>query len=348
MALLMPAEALELGLVDELGKWDGVENMIKELEGRKLATVSTKYFDVFSPPRESHWGNRRQIALIYAIGVCAMDEGINARKLSKYIDAARKNRKIEAVVFRVDSPGGSGMASDLVSEAIKKCAKEKPVIVSQGAVAASGGYWISMYADKIVASPATITGSIGVIGGWFYDRGLKDKLGMTTDFVKAGEHADLGFGARLPLLGIGIPDRNLTDDEFARMKYQITDFYRQFVEKVAEGRKMEYDEVDEIGQGRIWLGTDGKEIGLVDKLGGLDTAISLAKREAGIGDDEKVELIEMPKPQLMSSNVFAPKLFGIEVKEEDAYVKLLRFRMEHNGDPLPMLPMDQMDLVTED
>ena len=254
-----------MGLVDELGKWDGVENMIQELEGRKLATVSTKYFEFYRPPRESHWGNRRQIALIYAVGVCAMDEGINARKLSGYIDAARKNRKIEAVVFRVDSPGGSGMASDLVSEAIKKCAEEKPVIVSQGAVAASGGYWISMYADKIVASPATITGSIGVIGGWFYDQGLKGKLGMSTDFVKVGKHADLGFGATLPLLGIGIPDRNLTEDEFARMKYQITDFYRQFVEKVAEGRKMEYDEVDEIGQGRIWLGTDGKETGLVDK-----------------------------------------------------------------------------------
>ena len=123
---------------------------------------------------------------------------------------------------------------------------------------------------------------------------------MSTDFVKVGKHADLGFGATLPLLGIGIPDRNLTEDEFARMKYQITDFYRQFVEKVAEGRKMEYDEVDEIGQGRVWLGTDGKEIGLVDKLGGLDTAIRLAKREAGIGDDEKVELIEMPRPELMS------------------------------------------------
>lgn len=240
------------------------------------------------------------------------------------------------------------MASDLVAEAIKKCAKEKPVIVSQGAVAASGGYWISMYADKIVASPATITGSIGVIGGWFYDQGLKGKLGMSTDYVKVGEHADLGFGARLPLVGIQIPDRNLTDDEYARMKDHITSFYRQFVERVAEGRKMEYDDVDEIGRGRVWLGTDGKEIGLVDELGGLDTAIRLAKREAGIGEDEKVELIEMPRPALMSSNIFAPKLFGIEIKEEDEYMKLLKFRMEHNGDPLPMLPMDQMGLVIED
>ena len=348
LAFVMPEEALELGLVDELGKWDSVKDVIKELEGRKLATVSTKYFDIFRPPREEYWGNRRQVALIYALGVCAMDEGINARKLSKYIDSARRNKKIEAVVFRVDSPGGSGMASDLVAEAIKKCAEEKPVIVSQGSVAASGGYWISMYADKIVASPATITGSIGVIGGWFYNQGITEKLGMSTDHVKAGKHADLGFGATVPLLGIRIPDRNLTDDEFERMKVHITDFYRQFVEKVAEGRRMEYDDVDKIGQGRVWLGTDGREIGLVDKLGGLDTAIRLAKQEAGIPEDEKVELIEMPRPGLMSSDVFAPRLLGIEVREEDPYIKLIKFRMEHNGDPLPMLPMEQMGVVIED
>jgi protease-4 len=347
IAFLKPEDALELGLVDELGKYNATEDMIKDLEGQKLATVSPKYFDIFTPPREGYWGNRRQIALIYAIGVCAMDEGINARKLSRYIDSARKNRKIEAVVLRVDSPGGSGMASDLVAEAVKKCAREKPVIVTQGAVAASGGYWISMYGDKIVASPATITGSIGVIGGWFYNKGLKEKLGMSTDFVKAGEHADLGFGATLPFLGLRIPDRNLTDDEFSLMKEHITDFYRKFVEKVAEGRDMEYDEVDDIGQGRVWLGTDGKRNGLVDELGGLDTAIRLAKREAGIPQDEKVELIEMPKPQLMSSNVFAPRLFGIEVKEEDEDVKLLKFRIEHNGDPLPMLPSEMMGLIKE-
>jgi protease-4 len=345
---LKPQDALELGLVDKLGKYEATEDMIGNLEGQKLATVSPKYFDIFAEPREGYWGNRRQIALIYAIGVCAMDEGISARKLSKYIDSARKNDKIEAVVFRVDSPGGSGMASDLVAEAIKKCAREKPVIVTQGAVAASGGYWISMYGDKIVASPATITGSIGVIGGWFYNKGLKEKLGLSTDFVKAGEHADLGFGATLPLLGFRIPDRNLTEDEFALMKEHITDFYRQFVEKVAEGRGMEYDEVDDIGQGRVWLGTDGRANGLVDELGGLDTAIKLAKREAGIPQDEKVELIEMPKPQLMSSNVFAPRLFGIEIKEEDEYIKLLRFRIEHNGDPLPMLPAELSGMAKED
>lgn len=348
MAFLLPEEAVELGFIDELGKWEVTEDVIEDLEGQRLATVSPRYFDLKAPPKEGYWGNRKQVALIYALGVCAMDEGISARRLSRYIDAARKNKDIKAVVFRVDSPGGSGMASDLVAEAIKKCAAEKPVIVTQGAVAASGGYWISMYGSKIVASPASITGSIGVIGGWFYNKGLKEKLGMSIDFVKAGEHADLGFGATLPILGFRLPDRNLTDDEFARMKYHIKDFYRQFVEKVAEGRDMEYEEVDAIGEGRVWLGTDGRKNGLVDELGGLDTAIEMAKREAGIPEDEKVELVEMPKPALVSSSIFTPRLFGIEVTEEDEFIKLLKFRLEHNGDPLPMLPADMMGLVMED
>lgn len=348
MAFLDPEEALDLGLVDELGKWDAVDDMIGDLEGMKLATVSPKYFDIYQQPIEAYWGQRRQIAMIYAVGVCAMDEGINARKLSQYIDAARKSKKIEAVVFRVDSPGGNGMASDLVAEALKKCAMAKPVIVSQGMVAASGGYWISMYADKIVASPVTITGSIGVAGGWFYDKGLKEKLGMSTDLAKVGEHADLGFGATMPLVGLRLPDRNLTDDEYSRMKDRITSFYSKFVGKVAEGRNMEYEEVDDIGQGRVWLGTDGRNVGLVDELGGLETAIRLAKREAGIPQDEKVALVEMPQPELMSSRIFAPRLFGIEIAEEDEFVNLVKFRIKHNGDPMPMLPMEQMWLVTED
>jgi protease-4 len=348
MAFLEPEEALDLGLVDKLGKWDAVDDMIKDLEGMKLATVSPRYFEIYQPPREAHWGDRRKIAMIYAVGVCAMDEGINARTLSKYIEAARKSKKIEAVVLRVDSPGGSGMASDLVAEALKKCAEAKPVIVSQGSVAASGGYWISTYADKIVASPATITGSIGVAGGWFYNNGLKEKLGMSTDFAKAGEHADLGFGPTLPLVGLRLPDRNLTDDEHARMKDRVTSFYRKLVKKVAEGRSMEYEEVDDIGQGRVWLGTDGRNVGLVDELGGLEMAIRLAKRQAGIPQDEKVALVEMPRPELMSSSVFAPRLFGVEIEEEDEFIKLVRFRVEHNGDPMPMLPMEQMWLLTDD
>jgi len=159
------------------------------------------------------WGELPRIAVVYALGECAMDSGIKARTLSKEVDALVEDSGIEAIVFRVDSPGGDAMASDLVAEALKKAKGKKPVIVTQGAVAASGGYWLSMYGDKIVAAPHTITGSIGVIGGWFYNAGLKEKLGMTTDRVQAGDHADIGFGMVLPFLGLGVPDRNLTEWE---------------------------------------------------------------------------------------------------------------------------------------
>jgi protease-4 len=347
MAYLQPKEALELGLVDKLGKWEAMDEIVKELEGKGMATVSPKYLQFNTPPRDDYWGRRRQIALIYALGVCAMDEGISARSLSKIIDSVRRNDRIEAVVFRVDSPGGSAMASDVVAEAIKKCAEKKPVIVSQGAVAASGGYWISMYGDKIVASPATLTGSIGVIGGWFYNKGLKGKLGMSTDFVKAGKHADLGFGATLPFVGLSLPDRDLTGEEFARMKEHIMDAYDMFLDKVAAGRHMDRESIHEIAQGRIWLGTDGKNIGLVDELGGLETAIRLAKKDAGIPEDEKVAIVEMPHPTLFSPDVFAPKLFGVEVQDEDEVIQLLKFRMENNGKPLPVLPIEEMGLLEE-
>jgi hypothetical protein len=118
------------------------------------------------------------------------------------------------------------MASDYIAEALKKCKKKKPVIVSQGLVAASGGYWLSMYADTILAAPNTITGSIGVIGGWDYNMGLKEKLGVSTDFVKRGDHAEITFGATVPLLGISLPDRNLNSGERARMEYIIKAEYK--------------------------------------------------------------------------------------------------------------------------
>ena len=123
---------------------------------------------------------------------------------------------------------GDALASDIIAEEMKACKKIKPVIVSQGYVAGSGGYWLSMYADTIVAAPNTITGSIGVIGGWYYNISLKQSLGISTDLVKAGNHADLGFGMKLPLIGIGLPDRNLTDDEWNIMEREIKNNYKMF------------------------------------------------------------------------------------------------------------------------
>jgi protease-4 len=342
--LFLPEEALERGLVDTLGRWDSVEKMIEELEGKEKSMVSPGRVAKFRLPKDDYWGEKQQIAIVYALGECAMDRGITARKLVKDVEAVTKNPQIRAVVVRVDSPGGDGTASDLVAEAMRKCSEKKPVIVSQGFVAGSGGYWLSMYGDTIVSAPFTVTGSIGVIGGWFYNKGIKERLGMSTDYVNVGAHADLGFGARLPFIGVTIPDRNLDDEEREKMEGAIRWFYKFFVEKVASGRGREYDEIEPIAQGRVWSGRDGKKVGIIDVLGGLETAIAIAKEKAGIPGDEDVKLVELPRPPLFNPNMFKPKLFGFEERSNEL-VELLKLRLEHNGEPLPMMSLDDLEMV---
>ena len=334
----MAEDAKKVGLIDAVGRWDEVKEVIEDLEGTKKGMIDPSDLTPYNVVEDNYWGEKPKVAIVYALGVCAMDTGIKARSLSKVLEQVTNDNSIKAVVFRVDSPGGSVTASDIVAEALKKCAEKKPVIVSQGYVAGSGGYWISMYGDRIIAAPNTITGSIGVIGGWIYNKGFKEKLGMSTDIVKVGDHADLGFGVTLPLLGT-IPDRNLTAEERAKVETSIKKFYRIFVEKVASGRKMDVDEVKEIAQGRIWSGVDGKEIGLVDEIGGLDRAIEIAKEEAGISKDQDVTLVQLPKPPLLNPNMFVRKLIGVQMKT-NPLVEELKFRIEHNGEAMPLMPFD--------
>ncbi len=338
----LPEDAIKEGLVDTLGRWDTVKELVKKFEGEEKKMVGVSALTKFQLPYDNYWSEEPQIAVIYALGACAMDEGITARKLVKDVEAATKNSKVKAVVLRVDSPGGDAMASDYIAEALKKCKEKKPVIVSQGYVAASGGYWLSMYADTIVAAPNTITGSIGVIGGWLYDKGLKDSLGMSTDFVKVGKHADLGFGFTIPFLGISIPDRNLTEDERSKAEFFIKTFYKEFVNKVASGRKKTFDEIEPISQGRVWSGYDGKQNDLVDVLGGLETAIQIAKERAKICQKQDVKIIEYPEKGLLDMSFLQPKLFGVKV-EDDPTLNYIKFRLQHNGKPLPMLPIDEME-----
>ncbi|MGD8628701.1 MAG: S49 family peptidase [bacterium] len=334
-------DALEAGLVDTLGRWEAVRDVIKGLEGKSRSMVGAGNLARYELPGDDYWGEKPKVAVIYGLGVCAMDTGIKARSLERVFDSVANNNQIKAVVFRVDSPGGSATASDVVAEAIKRCQRKKPVVVSQGWLAGSGGYWISMYADTIVAAPNSITGSIGVIGGWFYNKGLKQKLGMTTDLVTVGDHADLGYGVTLPFLG-RLPDRDFTDEERARVEDMITTFYYEFVDKVAEGRGMESSEVDSIGQGRVWSGTDGLKNGLVDVLGGMETAIMLARERAGIAPEDEVEIVELPEPPLFSFPAITPRLFGIEQKE-DPLIEHLKFRLDRNGEVMPIVPGEYLD-----
>lgn len=340
--LYRPQEALSAGLVDALGRWDEVKNMIRKVEGEEKTFMRSRRLETFMLPKDDYWSEKPQIAVIYAVGECAMDQGIKARKLVKVVEKAANDRRVKAIVFRVDSPGGDAMASDIVAEALRNAKSKKPIIVSQGYVAASGGYWLSMYADTIVAAPQTITGSIGVIGGWVYNNGFKEKLGMTTDFVKVGKHADLGFGFRMPFVGLGIPDRNWTTEERVMAEHLITSFYKEFVTKVSIGRKKTYDDIHAIAQGRVWSGADGKQNGLIDVLGGLETAIQIAKDRAGLSK-ESVRIIEMPKPEVFDPKMFMPKLFGIEY-QKNKMIEHLKFRLDHNGEPMPILPLEDTEL----
>jgi protease-4 len=308
---------------------------MKNLTGRSLRGMATKNLLANAlPPAE--WGERPKIALVYGLGVCAMDEGIKARWLERVFLKLADKPSIKAVVFRVDSPGGDGMASDLVAEALKKCSEKKPVIISQGQVAGSGGYWLSMYGDTIVAGPNTMTGSIGVIGGWLYDKGLTAILGMTSDHVKRGAHAELGFGVSLPLIGVRIPARNLSTEERKKVEDLFMKFYEGFVQKVAKGRNLPVEEVKKIAEGHFYSGTDGRAIGLVDEIGGLLTALALAQHRAGLKPDQEVKIIEIPQTKGLFD--FSLQTSPITTNlENDPVLQYIKMVSERPGRPLPML-----------
>ncbi len=342
--MLMTADgAIKNKLADKIGRWSDVDDIIDDVAGRNLWVIDSEglYANTLPP---KYWGGDPKIAVIYALGDCAMDSGIRARWLSTQLERLKKDGSIEAVVFRVDSPGGDGMASDIVAEALKDLATEKPVIVTQGQVAGSGGYWISMYGDKILAGPNTITGSIGVIGGWIWDKGLSDKLGMTYDNVQRGEHADVLEGVRLPLLGLKVPGRNLTEEERKDVEEIIYEMYDMFVAKVASGRKMSMERVYQLGEGRFYSGLDGKDVGLVDEIGGLMLAIEIAKKDAGISEDQRVELVEVPDylgwfpffgPSPVSIGITRD---GAALSDDDPGVKYIKQLLESPNMALPLMP----------
>ena len=339
--LIYAPDAVAQGLVDTLGRWSDAEGIVESFEGKKKKLVGTGMLAAEEFPSPA-WGPRPRMAIVYGLGFCAMDWGIKARRLETIFRRLEKDRSIRAVVFRVDSPGGDGLASDVIATALKRCAAEKPVIVSQGGVAASGGYHISMYADTIVAAPTTTTGSIGVLSAWLWDKKLGQALGMTTDHVKRGSHADLGMGIWLPFLGFQIPDRPLSVEERARFEKITRDSYDRFVTGVAEGRRMSREAVHQVAQGRVWSGTDGQTVGLVDEIGGLETAIRIARETAGIGPQEAIDIIELPEKGLFKFDVGGPGLVTEKLEQEPVW-QYLRLFSEHPGQPLPVLPMELYD-----
>ncbi|MDZ7370628.1 MAG: S49 family peptidase [candidate division KSB1 bacterium] len=335
-ALLSAEKARKLKLVDRLGRWDDLKTILKEGgKGRLIKLPRKDLYDLAL--YDDRWGGPQKIALIYGLGACDLESGIRGRKLAKLFERLAKDREIKAVVFRVDSPGGSALAADIVAEAMKKCAEKKPVIVSQGQVAGSGGYWISMYAKRIVAGPNTVTGSIGVIGGWVYDKGFSAKWGMSEDRVQRGDHADIESGVTLPVISLTVPRRNLTDEEKAAVEKWIREMYELFIGKVAQGRAMSREAVDAVGQGRFFSGMDGKEAGLVDEIGGLLKAVESAAEETKITDDKPWRIVEYyPKDNLeeLLSSFFAVKTAS------DPTIDYLRILLDQPLKPVLMMSPD--------
>jgi protease-4 len=234
-----------------------------------------------------------------------MDRGIKARESSKAIRGFRKSDAVKAVVMRADSPGGDALASDLVADELRALKKAgKPVLASQGRVAASGGYWISMDADSLMVTPFTVTASIGVIGGWVWDNGFGKKTGFGSDQVQVGKSADLLGGIRIPVLGATVPARNLTAAERQQVQGIFASFYDDFTHQVATARKLPVERVRELAEGRVYLGRPAVDLKLVDRVATLDETIEAAKRAAGIPAGRRVTIVEYPEPGLFKLPLF--------------------------------------------
>lgn len=283
-------KALEAGLVDALKYKDEVLDDLREITGiapgKGIPVIGvSNYAKAPAKKGKKSTFSRDKIAVIYASGDIGMammgSEGISGDKLSREIRKVRQDSSFKAIVLRIDSPGGSAYDSEVIWREVKLAAETKPVVVSMGNVAASGGYYIACAADKIVAQPNTITGSIGVFGA-IPNAGelMKNKLGITTDVVKTNQHSDMPSVTR-----------KMTDFERDLMQEYVETIYDVFLERVADGRNMTKEAIDEIGQGRVWSGENALEIGLVDELGGLGRAIELASELSGL---EKYRIVDLP------------------------------------------------------
>lgn len=304
--------ALDNHLIDGLRYKDEILKKLTELSGvsseKKIEFVSLgKYNKV---PKSRTDFSSSKIAVIYATGEINMGDGdnesIGSDGLSKTIREARQDSSIKAIVLRINSPGGSSLASEIIWRELDLASKVKPLIVSMGSVAASGGYYIAAPADTIVADPTTITGSIGVFGMTFNTRNfLSKKLGITTDVAKTNAHSDMESIFR-----------PLTPEEKEAVQMEVENIYDIFTTRVADGRKMRKTAVDSIGQGRVWGAEDAKKIGLVDVIGGMDVAIGIAAKKAKLKSYRIAELPKQEDPLTTLLNGFSTKVRSNIIKSE--------------------------------
>jgi len=282
---------------------------------------------------------RPKIALVYVVGdiIPGRSQGsplgggfAGSDTVAEGLKEAREDGAIRAILLRIDSPGGSGTASEVIWREVALARQKKPVVVSMGDVAASGGYYVAMGSDAIVAEPGTITGSIGVFGGKFSLHGLYDKVGITKEILTRGRHAAT-FSEYRPW----------TDEERARMRDLMVAFYKDFVTKAAQGRRKKYEDVDAIAQGRVWTGAEAQRNGLVDRLGGFALALDLAREKAKIGKGQDVRLVVLPERKSLLEQLLERQDEGIQTALPADVRSLLRWAlMLGDGQPLARLPFD--------
>ncbi len=295
------AKAKEVGLVDEVAYREDLENHLKSTLGYKetddLRLISgTQYRQVRAESLGLNQGEK--IAVIYAMGDINSGSSqsgptggtsIGSDTMVRTLKDAREDKSIKAIVIRVNSPGGSGLASDVIWNAIEAAKQKKPVVISMSDVAASGGYYISAGASKILAQPSTLTGSIGVLAGKPVMKEFYDWLGISNEYVLRGKVA-----------GMFRETEQFTPEERTKFEEWInTTYYDHFIPKVARGRNKDVEYVDSVGRGRVWTGAQAKERGLVDEFGGLDRAIEVAKELANIPADKGVRRVVLPVPRTM-------------------------------------------------
>lgn len=299
-------DAQKLGLIDGASYrdqvYDELKNRLGYKGGDKLRTVDgSDYRDV---PADSLGLNKgEKIAVVYASGTISGGKSssgtfgattVGSDTIVDAVNNAANDNSIKAIVLRVDSPGGSALASDLMWHALENAKAKKPLVVSMSDVAASGGYYIACNANKIVAEPSTITGSIGMFMGKPIVKGFYDWLGVTNEYLMRGKNA-----------GIFRETEKWTPEERAKMEDQANKvYYGDFVPKVAKGRGMTDEQVNTLGQGRVWTGIQAKENGLVDEFGGLEKAIEVAKSLANLAADKEVQRVSFPAPQSLFSQYF--------------------------------------------
>jgi protease-4 len=301
------AAAKSLGLIDEAYYREQVESDLKTRLGykddAKLRTIrGGEYRDI--PSDSLGLNNGEKVAVIYASGAINTGrsnnsplngEMVGSDDIVSAVNTAATDKSIKAIVLRVDSPGGSALASDIMWNAIENAKVKKPVVVSMGDVAASGGYYIACNANRIVAEPATITGSIGVFMGKPVIKGMYDWLGVNNEYVMRGKNA-----------GIFRETEKWTPEERAKMEQQTNSIYfDNFIPKVSKGRNMTIEQANSLGQGRVWTGTQAKANGLIDEFGGLERAIAVAKELAELSADKDVRRVVLPEPKPFLETFFS-------------------------------------------